>query len=283
MTTDTGSHSQYTKVKNYREIDSEELLSSIKSILKQPVDDGALLNSLNRYTRRYLMNLNAASRAVIKDYGGSDYDCIRVEYESKKIADVTPSDKNISVVARVLTITRKIITSGDGSSMLFEVSAYDDTGEITINIWGNDPHLTEGNTYRFVDCWSKTYNGILYLNLNNSNLIQTEDDIDVPSHKERIVNESVKIGDIGGKGSIVTVCGTIVCITAKQFNNAITKKSGTRYCGKIRDGLSMIDFVSFNDPLLHEGEKVCLRKVVVDEFNGKRSLKMIAGSSIVRL
>ncbi|MBQ3736927.1 MAG: hypothetical protein II855_08380 [Candidatus Methanomethylophilaceae archaeon] len=274
---------QYLRTNRYVTEDLLNQISIVKERLGDTIEDSILLEGLNRYTHRYRMNLEAASRAVIRDYGGNYSDCIAMQYTTKQISDISTTDSDISIVAKVMSINRKQVNVKGESKTALEVVVYDETGEIVINIWDNEPPIEKGGIYRFSGCSPKVYNNVISLYFSRSGIIEHEENANFRSLEEKLRNRSTDISKISARMRLVTVFGVVEYINKSEYQDRRTFEIKERFNGMINDDTGRIGFVVWDDPDLKAGDVICLHNFAINVFKGVESLKKVSGSSIVRV
>jgi replication factor A1 len=99
---------------------------------------------------------------------------------SKDIADVTPSDSNVTVTARVLTVGQRSIQYQGDEQVIFEGEMADETGKISYTAW-EDFGLEAGDTITAGNAGVREWEGRPELNLGESTSIERADEpLDVP-------------------------------------------------------------------------------------------------------
>ena len=146
----------------------------------------------------YSVPMDEAKQSVRRKYGGGSGGGDATQ--SKAIADVTPSDSNVTVTAVVLTAGRRTIQYNDEEQRIREGELADESGTISYTAWdGFDGDLVPGQTVRLGNASIREYEGNPELNLGGSTQATVLDEalaIDAEVGGDRQLSE-VTIGDRG--------------------------------------------------------------------------------------
>lgn len=258
------------------EIELTPHVEEIKRVLENKVDEEVIVNELNKYLNEYHVTLDSAKRGIIRKYGGGDVAAFTpAGAVVKKIDELTGTEQNVDIQAKVVYVENKSITVKGLSKTIVSGILGDETGTASFTIWEpGSVMLEKGSVYNFKNCYCKLWNDKVQINLGNRGRVEPASgvSIDLPERTIAVNSSECKIGDIrDGMGS-VTVTGRIVTYEAR--NVMVKGEPKTVYSGIIADDTGKIQYSAWNDFSLKEGETICIKNAYIRSWKGIPQLNM---------
>ncbi len=258
------------------EIELTPHVEEIKRVHENKVDEEVIVNELNKYLNEYHVTLDSAKRGIIRKYGGGDVAAFTPAGAIvKKIDELTGTEQNVDIQAKVVYVENKSITVKGLSKTIVSGILGDETGTASFTIWEpGSVMLEKGSVYNFKNCYCKLWNDKVQINLGNRGRVEPASgvSIDLPERTIAVNSSECKIGDIrDGMGS-VTVTGRIV--TYETRNVMVKGEPKTVYSGIIADDTGKIQYSAWNDFSLKEGETICVKNAYIRSWKGIPQLNM---------
>ncbi|MBQ9689053.1 MAG: single-stranded DNA-binding protein [Candidatus Methanomethylophilaceae archaeon] len=245
-------------------------------MLGDKIDEEQLASELNKYLNEYHVNIDAAKRGIIRKYGGNDTATfVTGNSLVKKISELTGTEQNVDITAKVVFVDNKEITVKGLPKQIISGILGDETGTASFTVW--EPGalvLAKGSVYHFRNCYCKTWNDKVQVNLGNRGRVEPADGVkmELPERQISAASSEVKIGKIKEGMGNVTVTGKIVSVEAKEITARGEQK--TVYSGIIADDTGKIQFSAWSDFGLKEGESVCISNAYIRGWKGIPQLNM---------
>ena len=260
-------------------MEMEELtphIQELQRVLGDKIDEEQLASELNKYLNEYHVNIDAAKRGIIRKYGGNDTATfVTGNSLVKKISELTGTEQNVDITAKVVFVDNKEITVKGLPKQIISGILGDETGTASFTVW--EPGalvLAKGSVYHFRNCYCKTWNDKVQVNLGNRGRVEPADGVkmELPERQISAASSEVKIGKIKEGMGNVTVTGKIVSVEAKEITARGEQK--TVYSGIIADDTGKIQFSAWSDFGLKEGESVCISNAYIRGWKGIPQLNM---------
>lgn len=248
----------------------------LKRVLGDKIDDEQLVAELDKYLNEYHVGIESAKRGIIRKYGGSDISSfVTAASVVKKIGDLTGTEQNVDILAKVVYVEDKNITVKGLSKTIVSGILGDETGTASFTIWEHGSvALDKGSVYSFKNCYCKLWNDKVQINLGNRGRVESAPGvtIDLPDRSISMTATECKIGDIREGMGNVTVTGRILSTEAR--NVTVRGEPRTVYSGIIADDTGKIQYSAWNDFSLKEGETVCIKNAYIRGWKGIPQLNM---------
>ena len=259
-------------------------IEEIKRVLGDKIDDEQIETELRKYLDDYHVDVNAAKRGIIRKYGGNDSGFATASNVAKKIADLTGTEANVDVVAKIVYVETKNITVKGLNKTIVSGILGDDTGTASFTVWEPGAvQLEKGSAYTFKNCYCKLWNDRVQINIGNRGRIETAIGVEfnVPNSGASLSASDVKIGDIrDGMGS-VNVTGKILSVEARKINSRGEEK--IVFSGIIADGTGKIQYSAWHDFELKEGESISAKNCYIRAWKGIPQLNIGDRATVERL
>ena len=259
-------------------------IEEIKRVLGDKIDDEQIETELRKYLDDYHVDVNAAKRGIIRKYGGNDSGFATANNVAKKIADLTGTEANVDVIAKIVYVETKNITVKGLNKTIVSGILGDDTGTASFTVWEPGAvQLEKGSAYTFKNCYCKLWNDRVQINIGNRGRIETAVGVEfnVPNSGASLSASDVKIGDIrDGMGS-VNVTGKILSVEARKINSRGEEK--IVFSGIMADGTGKIQYSAWHDFELKEGESISAKNCYIRAWKGIPQLNIGDRATVERL
>ncbi len=251
-------------------------IEEMKRVLGNKIDEEQLITEVNRYLNDYHVGIDAAKRGIIRKYGGADSSSfVTASSVVKKIGELTGSEQNVDIVAKIVYVENKDITVKGLSKTIISGILGDETGTASFTIW--EPGVTvldKGSVYNFRNCYCKLWNEKVQINLGNRGRVEAAAGVtmDLPERSISMSSSECKIGSIKEGMGNVTVTGRIMSTEAR--NVMVRGEPKTVYSGIIADDTGKIQYSAWNDFSLKEGETLCIKNAYIRAWKGIPQLNM---------
>ena len=196
-------------------------IEEIKRVLGDKIDDELLEAELNKYLNDYHVNIESAKRGIIRKYGGSDASSfVTASSVMKKIADLSGTEQNVDVLAKVVYVESKNITVKGLDKTIVSGILGDETGTASFTIWEpGSVMLEKGSVHYFRNCYCRLWNDRVQINIGNRGRVESAGGVtlNVPERTISLSTQECKIGDIREGMGNVTVTGKILTTEARKI------------------------------------------------------------------
>ncbi len=257
-------------LKGVDKMEKEEMtphLEELKRVLEGKVDENTLMKELDMFLNEYRLDVDEAKRGIIRKHGGTTAGFVTAAAIQKNIEDLTGSESNIDVVAKVIFIEQKEITVKGSPKTVISGILGDSTGSASFTDWEGKNMLDKGAVYRFKNCYTKKWNDRIGINLGSRSSVEKADvKIDLPERNYTMSSSEMKIGDIRGGIGNVTVTGRILTIEKREIT--VKGEPKTVFSGIIADDTGKIQYSAWNDLGLKDGDTVCIKNAYIRTWKG---------------
>jgi len=261
-------------------MEMEELtphIEELQRVLGDKIDEQQIMEELNKYLNEYHVNIDAAKRGIIRKYGGSEVSSfVTGNSLVKKVAELTGSEQNVDITAKVVFVDTKEITSKGLPKKILSGILGDETGTVSFTVWEpGSMVLAKGSVYHFRNCYCKTWNEKVQVNIGSRGRVEVAEGIKIDLPERQISAApptEIKIGNIKeGMGS-VTVTGKVISVETREITARGEKK--TVYSGMIADDTGKIQFSAWSDFGIKEGESLCIQNGYIRAWKGIPQLNL---------
>ena len=260
-------------------MEMEELtphIEELQRVLGDKIDREQIIAEFDKYLNEYHVNVDAAKRGIMRKYGAADTNTfVTGNSLVKKIAELTGSEQNVDITAKVVFVDTKDITVKGLPKSIISGILGDETGTASFTVW--EPGaltLAKGSVYHFRNCYCKTWNDKVQINLGNRGRVEPADGVkmDLPERQITAAPSEIKIGNIkDGMGS-VTVTGKVISVESKEIMARGEQK--TVFSGVIADDTGKIQFSAWSDYAIKEGESLCISNAYIRSWKGIPQLNL---------
>ncbi|MEM2924693.1 MAG: Single-stranded DNA binding protein [Methanocellales archaeon] len=247
-------------------------LEEIKRALVN-VDEAKILADLKILLFEYNVPVEEAKRTIIKKYGGFAKQVI-----AKKLKDLTPEDKNVEVIVKILDIGSKNLKIGTEEKTIFFGLIGDETKVMRFTAW-RDFSLRKGDVVKITNAYVREFKGSMELNFGERAKIEIMPDI-LPNLSP--VSGVKKLAEIREGDRNISVIGKI--LEAKQQEISIKQNKKIIITGIIADETSKLPFTSWvSEAEIVKDATLKLENVYVKKFQGLPAININEATIITRV
>lgn len=225
-----------------------------------------IAEELQKYVDVYRLSIPMAKRTIVKKYGG-DTAGFSPGFQ-RKLAELRPNEPNVDFVAKVLSANPKEITAkGEKKNIIYGLVG-DDTTTLPYTAWEVEGlELSKGEVISVKGAYTKEYQGKVQINFGNRVSIKKEDpstigEIQVAQGPPRIASVDQLRENMG----YVEVKGRLLSIDSREVTVKGEKKEV--FSGTVADETGKVQFTSWHDFKLKQGEVVKISKATVRAWRG---------------
>ena len=225
-----------------------------------------IAEELQKYVDVYRLSIPMAKRTIVKKYGG-DTAGFSPGFQ-RKLAELRPNEPNVDFVAKVLSANPKEITAkGEKKNIIYGLVG-DDTTTLPYTAWEVEGlELSKGEVISVKGAYTKEYQGKVQINFGNRVSIKKEDpstigEIQVAQGPPRIASVDQLRENMG----YVEVKGRLLSIDSREVTVKGEKK--TVFSGTVADETGKVQFTSWHDFKLKQGDVVKISKATVRAWRG---------------
>lgn len=217
----------------------------------------------------YGVPLNQAKEAVVTKYGG-------VAHE-RQLKDITPHERNINVVAKVLTVEEREVTVRDTQRTIHRGLLGDETAVLPFTAW-KDFNLQKGDVVRIKNASSSEWEGQPRLSLSEWSEVEKLDrDLEPVQRTPR----KLSLADLRPGLSNVEARVKILSIEEREVTVGDVRKQV--FSGIMADETGKMRYSAWHDFSLHEGDVIRIKGAYVRKWRGAPQLVFDEKSTVEKL
>lgn len=217
----------------------------------------------------YGVPLDQAKEAVVTKYGG-------VAHE-RQLKDITPHERNINVVAKILTVEEREVTVRDTKRTIHRGLLGDETAVLPFTAW-KDFNLQKGDVVRIKNASSSEWDGQPRLSLSEWSEVEKLDRDIEPVQR---TPQKLPLADLRPGLSNVEVRGKILSMEEREVTVGDVQKRV--FSGIMADETGKIRYSAWHDFSLHEGDVIRIRGAYVRKWRGAPQLVFDEKSTVEKL
>ncbi|MBP5685730.1 MAG: hypothetical protein J6W72_04805, partial [Candidatus Methanomethylophilaceae archaeon] len=188
--------------------------------------------------------------------------------ERKKISELTGSESNVDIIAKVVFAERRTVTIRGENREIISGILGDDTGTASFTAWdGNTVDMEKGNVYLVSNAYTKLWNDKIQINLGNRCSVTPQDVEITPPERQISYSSSVaKVCDLKEGIGSVTVSGKVLSVEMRMINSRGEEKPV--WSGLFADETGKIQFSAWNDFGLNEGDAIRIENAYIRGWKG---------------
>ena len=265
-------------------MNKEELaphIEELKKGLEEKATEKELAEELSKYVNDYGVDIDSAKRAIRRKFGGEN-EFVTGDTVSKKIGDLTGSETNVDITAKIIYVEKRQIHARGEDKMITSGILGDDTGTASFTIWSDVYDLEKGSAYIFKNAYIKTWNERIQVNIGNRGVVEESDaEIELPERTISYTSTESKISDLKEGMGNVTVTGRVLSV--EERNVSVRGEDRTVYSGLMADDTGKVQFSAWNDFSLKEGETILISNAYVRGWKGIPQLNMGDRTEVTRV
>ena len=258
-------------------------IEDIARVLGDKVDRDMIARELDEYLNVYRVPLGTAKESIVKKHGGNPQSLEASVV--RKLRDLRPDEPSVDLLVRVVSANPKTIeVDGKEKDIVYGILG-DDTGTLQFTAWdaGRFPYQ-RGEVLRIVSAYTKGWNDEVQVNLGDRAAI-TRDEADAlpppPTGADAVMGGEVKVRDLraGLRGLDLTF--RVLDVGPRQVT--VKGEEKTVWSGTLADETGMIEFSSWHDFGLEEGDVVHLRGGYIRTWRGVPQLSFDGRDEVEKL
>jgi replication factor A1 len=242
-------------------------IEDLKRALGEEISKEKIEEELKKYFE-YGIEVNEAKKAVVKKLGG-DLNLLFTGV-ARMLSEVLPTDKNINLKVKILSINDKTVTvQGIEKNIFYGLMA--DTSMIrTFTAW-NDFNLSKNDVIHIHSAYAKDWRGEPQINLGNNTTIESLDDQELNALNGNNLPSSLpsiehKIGNLKNGMSNITIIGRLLSIEPRIVK--VLDEEKEIFTGKMADETGKIAYTAWTNFDLKTGDVVRITGAYVRSWRG---------------
>lgn len=258
-------------------------IEDIARVLGDKVDRDLIARELDEYLNVYRVPLGTAKESIVKKHGGNPQSL--EASVMRKLRDLRPDEPSVDLLVRVVSVNPKTIeVDGKEKDIVYGILG-DDTGTLQFTAWdaGRFPYQ-RGEVLRIVSAYTKGWNDEVQVNLGDRAAVTREEADSLPpppAGADAVTGGEVKVRDLraGLRGLDLTF--RVLDVGPRKVT--VKGEDKTVWSGTLADETGMIEFSSWHDFGLQEGDVVRLRGGYIRTWRGVPQLSFDGRDEVERL
>jgi len=257
-------------------------IEDIKRALGDKVSTEKIEEELKKYFE-YGVTPAEAKKGIVKKLGGD----INALFKStpRKIAEISSSDKNVDIKAKVLSINKKTVNVQGNDKEIYYGLLADDTMVRPFTAW-NDFELSKNDVVDIHSAYIKDWRGEAQINLGNNTSVEPLDDpelkaLDTSNIPSTLPSSEYEIDSLRDGLSNITITGRILSVEPRTVT--VLGEEKEIYTGILADHSGKIAFTAWSDFGLKEGEVIKINGAYIRSWRGVPKLNFDERMELSRL
>jgi len=258
-------------------------IDDIARVLGDNVDRDLIARELDEYLNVYRVPLGTAKESIVKKHGGNPH---ALEASViRKLFELRPDEPSVDLLVRVVAVNTKTITvDGKEKDIVYGILG-DDTGTLQFTAWDATRFSYEkGNVVRIVSAYTKGWNDEVQVNLGDRAAITREEDDALPPPPQgaaAVTGGEVQVKDLRAGMRGLDLKFRVLSVAPRQVN--VKGEEKTVWSGSLADETGMIEFSSWQDFELEEGDVVHLQGGYIRTWRGVPQLSFDGRDDLEKL
>lgn len=198
----------------------------------------------------YGVPLAQAKQTIIKKYGGSLFSTgSAVLVKRTVISDLQPNQRNVKLVAKIVTINPKEITVKGEKRKIFYGMLRDESGTISFTAW-NELEVKKGDIVEITNAYTREWQGSADVNIGDRTHIEKKDENVLP--KEAFEPKKCTIKELHTGIGTVDVIAVVLEVEKKEVD--VDGQQKKMFSGVLGDETGKTPFSAWNDIKLKKGD-----------------------------
>jgi len=256
---------------NTNETDFETHVDDIAKAVGDKLERSVIVSELKRYVEEYGIDLATAKESIVRKHYGNP-SALQMGAE-KLLAQIGPSDNNIQLKAKIVSVFRKEITTKEGAQkVLFEGEMGDSTMRMRYTYWSDQCDFENGDVVEVLNAYSKSWNDRITLNINEGSMRKVQDvelenlDLGIVKQSTNVSGEELELVNL--KPGMSNVSVELRVLEVETRNITVKGEAKTIFGGNVGDKSGTCRFTSWEDHNIIAGKAYKIENAYVKEFNG---------------
>ncbi len=276
---------------NSEYMDLNPLVKELYAALDGKVSEEILRQELEKYLVTYKTGVTIAKDSIIRKYTNNRQPgtVLNNNAITKKINELEGTEMNVTIVAKMIFVEKKeVVIKGVPKTIISGILA-DDTGTTPFTIWSDMGDYEKGQVYTFKNAYTRMYRDQPQVNVGLRGKVEPNMDVrfDMPSGTSAGTSGGfspagdMAIGDITDQTKSLNVKGVISNVQSRQIT--VKGEEKTVWGGVIADQTGKVQFTSWNDFQLKEGETLYVKNAYVRAWRGIPQINMGDRTTVERI
>lgn len=270
-------------------IDLTPAVKELYAALDGKVTEDVLRSELERYIITYKIGITTAKDSIIKKYSGSRPSGTFVSSAAvtKKIGDLEGTEMKVNIVAKMVFVEKKEVMIKNVPTTIISGIAGDDTGTVPFTIWSDMGEFEKGAVYTFSNGYTKLWNGNVQFNIGRNGKVEPNNETSFNVQSSGSFSgtgsaaQDYAIGDITEQTKSVNVTGRISNVQSRIIN--VKGEERTVWGGIIADSTGKVQFNSWNDFQLQDGETINIKNAYIRAWKGIPQINLSDRTTVTRV
>ncbi len=256
---------------NTNETDFETHVDDIAKAVGDKLERSVIVSELKRYVEEYGIDLATAKESIVRKHYGNP-SALQMGAE-KLLAQIGPSDNNIQLKVKIVSVFRKEITTKEGTQkVLFEGEMGDSTMRMRYTYWSDQCDFENGDVVEVLNAYSKSWNDRITLNINEGSMRKVQDvelenlDLGIVKQSTNVSGEELELVNL--KPGMSNVSVELRVLEVETRNITVKGEAKTIFGGNVGDKSGTCRFTSWEDHNIIAGKAYKIENAYVKEFNG---------------
>lgn len=236
---------------------------------------------LENYLTVYRVSLDTAKRSIVRKYGGSP---ARLAVGvMKPVKELQPDEPSVNLLCRVVSLNARKLEQDGGTKEIYYGILGDESGTVPFTAWetrGLNIHV--GDVIRIQNAYTKEFRGQVQVNLGIRTSVTQEEGVtmEVPSG-EGGPPTSRKVSEVQEGMSNLSLVARVLNVERREVE--VRGEAKTVFSGMLADETGKLQFSSWHDFGLHEGDVLRVEGGYVSSWRGLPQLSFDERASVERL
>ena len=244
-------------------------IDELIGILGEKVTADELEEELHRFLE-YGVPIDQAKKTLLKKHGVST-----VYQDRTLLADLQPNDRNVHILAEVLSINKKQVTIRGKPREIYYGMLRDESGTIPFTAW-KDIDITKNDVIEVTNAYTREWQGVVQLNFGDRVNIEKKE-LEIPVSKPK----PCKIKDLHPGIGFVELDVVILEVERKEVN--VDGEEKTVFSGIIGDETGKTPFTAWYNFDLKKDETYRIKGGYIKSWKGIPQLVFDENASVEKL
>ncbi len=255
----------------------EKYVKDIAKAVGENADRKEIEKDLKHYIEEFRFGAEEAAKLVIKKHGGGSYS---PEGDKKSIKELTPLDKNVNLLCRVVFVTEKTIKQEGQEKPIISGIIGDESGTVPFTIWEKgELALSKGDVIRIEHAYITEYREEPQVNVGYRGKVAKADKSELPEFKgggNFKPAKPCKIIDLGEATGNLSVVGRMLTVETREVTVSGEKKEVMS--GIMADETGKVSFTCWGVAKFKEGDIVKVNSGYLRKWRGMPQLNFDAAA-----